>query len=102
MRFYVQVQAGLEMGASNNLISAGLGDVQIDFDLVYPNERSIHAGSAEALLSELVGLILPSLTGALGEIEIPEISGFTLNNVSVGLDGAEDGFVTLGGDLSTN
>lgn len=102
MRFYVQVQAGLEMGASNNLISAGLGDVEIEFDLVYPNERSVHAGSAEALLGELVGLILPSLTGALGEIAIPEISGFTLDNVSVGLDGAEDGFVTLGGDLSTN
>ncbi len=83
-------------------MSAGVGDVQIDFDLVYPNERSMHASDAEVLLSELVGLILPSLTDALGEIEIPELEGFTLSNINVELDGAEDGYVTLGGELSTN
>jgi hypothetical protein len=101
MRFYVQVQAGLELGASGNLMTAGLGDVEIEFDLTYPNERSVHAGSAESLLSELVGLILPSLTDALGEIEIPDLAGFTLSNVTVDLDGSEDGYVTLGGDLSS-
>ncbi len=102
MRFYVQVQAGLELSATGSLMSAGVGDVQIDFDLVYPNERSMHASDAEVLLSELVGLILPSLTDALGEIEIPELEGFTLSNINVELDGAEDGYVTLGGELSTN
>ena len=101
MRFYVQVQAGLELGASGNKLTAALGEVDIDFDLVYPNDRSMHAGSAENLLAELVGLILPELTGALGDIEIPDLAGFTLSNITVDLDGAEDGFVTLGGELSS-
>ncbi|HJN78311.1 MAG TPA: hypothetical protein QGF58_30640 [Myxococcota bacterium] len=103
MRFYVTVTVGLELEATaDSTLSAGLGDTEILFDLVYPNERSIHADGVESFLGELVDLLLPTLTGALGEFPIPDLEGFTLDNVNIDLDGAEDGYVTFGGDLTAN
>ncbi|MCP4806987.1 MAG: hypothetical protein GY913_18030 [Proteobacteria bacterium] len=103
MRFYVTVEAGLELGTtSDNTLSAGLGESSIKFDLVYPNERSMQAEGVENFLTTIVDTLLPSLTDALGEFAIPDIEGFTLDNVTIELDGAEDGYVTAGGDLSVN
>lgn len=103
MRFYVTVQAGLELGVtSDNTLSAGLGDSEILFDLVYPNDRSQQAEGVESFLTTLVDTLLPSLTGALGEFEIPDLEGFGLDNLTIELDGAEDGYVTAGGDLTVN
>lgn len=103
MRFYVTVNVGFELEATeDSALSAGLGDTEILFDLVYPNERSIHADGVESFLGSLVDMLLPTLTGALGEIAIPDLEGFTLDNITVELDGAEDGYVTFGGDLSAN
>jgi len=102
MRFYVTIDVGFELGAEEGTLNAGLGDTEILFDLVYPNERSIHADGVESFLGTLVDLLLPTLTGALGEFPIPELDGFTLDNITIELDGAEDGFVTLGGDLNAD
>jgi hypothetical protein len=102
MRVYVQVNAGLDLSASaDNTLSAGLGDINVRFDLVYPNEGGQYATDTEALLEALVPMLLPSLTDALGEIPIPDLAGFGLSGVTVGLEGAEDGVVVLGGDLVT-
>ena len=43
---------------------------------------------------------LDGITDALSEVPLPDLSGFGLSSPTVGLDGAEDGFVTLGGDLT--
>ncbi len=100
MRVYVQVDVGLDLSAgSDNTLSAGLGDINVRFDLVYPNEGGQYAADTEALLEALVPMLLPSLTDALGEIPIPDLAGFGLSSVTVGLDGAEDGVVVLSGDL---
>lgn len=100
MQLYVQVDAGLDLSAtSDNTLSAGLGDIDVRFDLTYPNEGGQYASDAEALLEALVPMLLPSLTDALGEIPIPDLAGFGLSGVTVGLEGAEDGVVVLGGEL---
>jgi hypothetical protein len=70
------------------------------FDVVYPDATSIGAADTEALLEELVPLLLPTLTGALGEVPIPDIQGFTVTGVTVDSEGPEDGYITLGGDLT--
>lgn len=103
LRTYVHLVAGLDMSAtSDGTLSAGLGDIDVQFDLVFPNEGGRYAADTEAFLEALVPLLLPSLTGALGEIPIPELDGFGLSSIGVSLDGAEDGIVVLSGDLSVN
>ena len=76
-----------------------MGEVNISFDLVYPNDRSAYAGDTEALLQTLVPMLLPQLTSALGEIPIPSFDGYGLSGISITLGGAEQGYVLLSGDL---
>lgn len=100
LRFYVSVEAGLGLSASaDNTLSAELGEVSIRFDLVHPDDRSFYAGDTEALLEALVPMILPELTGALGNIPIPSFDGYGLSGLSISLDGAESGYVVLSGSL---
>lgn len=100
MRVYVTVEAGLSISATaNNTISPSLGGLVLNFDLVYPNDRTAYAGDTEALLETLVPMLLPTLTGALGEIPIPSFDGYGLSNLAIGLDGPQDGYVTVGGTL---
>ncbi|MCB9759227.1 MAG: hypothetical protein H6739_05265 [Alphaproteobacteria bacterium] len=100
LRVYVHVQAGLGLSATaDNTLLPSLGELSLQFDLVYPNDRSAYAGNTEALLEALVPMLLPTLTDALGEVPIPDFDGYGLSNVSIGLDGAESGYVVLGGSL---
>ncbi|MCB9791730.1 MAG: hypothetical protein H6741_03295 [Alphaproteobacteria bacterium] len=103
LRVYVSLEAGLGLSATaNNTLLPSLGDLDLTFDLVHPNDRSQYAGNTEALLNALVPMLLPTLTDALGEVPIPDFDGYGLGNVAIGLDGAEDGYVTLGGSLTVN
>lgn len=100
LRVYVTLDAGLGISASSdNTLLPALGDVNISFDLVYPNDRSAYAGDTEALLQTLVPMLLPQLTSALGEIPIPSFDGYGLSGISITLGGAEQGYVLLSGDL---
>jgi hypothetical protein len=100
LQAYIATTVGLELGVSGDAtLSAGIGDVELHFDQTYPDDTSGYAGDTEALFEALVPMILPSLTGALGEIPIPEMEGITLSGIAVDLDGPESGYVTLGGDL---
>lgn len=103
IQVYVSAIAGLDVTVSSDAtLVAALGDAALYFDVVYPESNSVAASSVETLLDTLVPLLLPELTGALAEIEIPSFEGFGLTSVSVGLDGAEDGYVTLGGTLKAD
>jgi len=98
MRIYVSVFADMALEATeDNTLLAGLGDMEIVFDLDYPDDRSVYAEDTEVLLEALVPLLLPSLTDALGEIPIPNLDGFSLEIVDIGLAGAEDGYVEMEG-----
>lgn len=100
MQVYVSAEAGLNLSATSSAtLSAEIGDTEVWFDVVYPDAGSSEAAATEALLGMLVPLLLPELTGALGEIEIPEIEGFTLTDITVTQDGAERGYTVLSGDL---
>ena len=50
------------------------------FDVVYPDANSPAALSSEALMQALIPYLLPMLTDAITEIEIPSIDGFGILN----------------------
>lgn len=101
MQVYVSAEAGLNLTATSEAtLSAALGETSLTFDVVYPDASSTEAAAAEELLALLVPLILPELTGALSEIEIPAIEGFTLSGITVTQAGAESGYTVLSGSLS--
>ena len=102
IQVYVSAVAGLNLSATSDAtLSAEIGDTTLYFDVVYPDAGSTEAAAIEELLQTLVPLLLPELTGALGEIAIPEISGFSLTGISVSQDGPEQGYTVLSGDLAT-
>jgi len=103
LRVYVHIFAGMGLTTStDNTLTASLGDMDISFDLVYPNARSQYAGDTEAFLGALMPLLMPMLTDSLGAFPIPDIDGLTVGNINVALAGAEDGFVVASGDLVSN
>jgi hypothetical protein len=103
LRVYVHLFAGMGLTtSSDNTLTASIGDMDISFDLVYPNPRSQYAGDTEAFLGALMPLLMPMLTESLGSFPIPDIDGLTVGNINVALAGAEDGFVVASGDLVSN
>jgi len=103
MRMYVNIETALELDVTEaSTLSAGLGELNITFDLAYPDDRSAYAEDAELLLETLVPLLLPTLTDALGEIPIPELQGFTLTDFDIGPGGDDNGYMTIGGSLSAS
>lgn len=100
LQVYVHLIADMSLETSTeNALVIGIGDMDIWFDLVYPNARSQYAGDTEAFLAELMPLLVPMLSDSLGEFPLPSLEGMSIGNISVGLDGAEDGFVVASGDL---
>ena len=71
-------------------------------DVTYAmSEMSMSPESTEALLADLIPYYLPEITGALGEISLPSIEGFTLSSISTTMDGGDTppGYWTLSGAL---
>ncbi len=98
---YTSVIADLELEVSpEGTLLPSLGEMQIWFDVVRPQAGTEASADAEALLGALIPMLLPSLTEGLGEVPIPDIQGFSLDVVSIVLDGAESGYVTVNGDLA--
>ena len=103
IQVFTTIVADLDLDASSSsTLSAGLGDLDTWFDVTVPANNTQGSADTEALLDALLPALLPTLTGALGEVPIPDMSGFTIKNISVSLAGPEDGYVNLGGDLDMN
>jgi hypothetical protein len=101
LRAYVTVFAGMDVDVDSDLtLSMELSDITVSFDVVHPEGNTLGASDTEDLLYALVPLILPMLTDALGEIPMPEIDGFALDNITIGTGGAGNGYLELGGDLN--
>lgn len=100
---YVSTFVDLTLDAtSSGTLALELGTPEVYFDVVYPDANTAGALATEELLAELIPLLLPVVTDALGEIPIPEISGFTLDNIGVDLGGSGNGYVEVGGDLEAD
>ena len=76
-------------------LSATVGSPTLSTDVIYPDGGS--AADTEALLTELAPLLLPVLTDALGEIAIPSIQGFNIQNLTLNV---VDGNLVMTGALS--
>ncbi len=101
LRAYVTVFAGMDVAVDSDLtLSMELSDLMVSFDVTHPEGNTLGAQDTEDLLYALIPLIMPMLTDALGEIPMPEIEGFSLENITIGTGGAEDGYLVLGGDLN--
>jgi hypothetical protein len=100
VKAYVSAFADMDISAvGDSALSATVGQADVYFDVVIPESHTLAAGDTEALLEALVPLLLPMLTDAIGEIEIPSISGFGINNISISTGGSMNGYVKLGGNL---
>ncbi len=100
MTFYVGLEAGLDLTVTANATLAA--NITVDdtwFDVVYPVFPNGLGTDMEDLLDLLVPALTPLLTDAIGEIPIPEFSGFTMDNLTIETAGAENGYVDVGGDL---
>ena len=101
LRAYVTVFAGMDVDVDSDLtLSMELSDLMVSFDVTHPEANSLGASDTEDLLYALIPLIMPLLTDALGEIPMPEIDGFSLDNITIATGGAENGYLELGGDLN--
>ena len=82
LEVYASVLADLQLSANSTAITPNVGTPAFVFDVIFPAANSEGAQSAESLLDALLPLLIPNLTDAIGEIEIPSISGFGFNNVN--------------------
>ena len=94
MELYANIFAPLEISASASAVSANIGTPESYFDVVYPVTGS---DAAEGLLDELIPLLLPTLTDAIGGLELPSFQGFNVSGLSTTLSGGQ---VKLNGTLS--
>ena len=100
LQMYMGLDAGLELTVTPSAtLSATIVDADTWFDAVYPPMPNNLEGDFENLLDTMVPSLTPLITDAIGEIPIPEISGFTLTNISIAASGPELGYVDAGGDL---
>jgi hypothetical protein len=94
MELYAHIFAPLEISASSSSISASVGTPNSYFDVVYPTAG---ASSAEGLFNELIPLLLPSITDAIGGLELPSFQGFSISSVTTTVN---NGQLILTGTLS--
>ena len=82
LELYVSTFAPIDINSDGQSISTEIGTPEFYFDVTFPEANSSGAQSAEALMAELMPLILPTLTESLGEIALPDITGFSFTNVT--------------------
>ena len=100
LQLYMGMEAGLELSVTPNAtLSASIVDADSWVDATYPPMPNNLETEFEDLLDLMLPSLTPLITDAIGEIPIPEISGFTLQNVSISASGPELGYVDAGGDL---
>lgn len=99
MRVYVTILGGLDLAVANGNLSPAITDTRVYFDVTEPAANTVASRDTEDLLEALVPLLLPALTGALGEIPLPAVGGFSITIDDLYVDGPENGFVTVDADL---
>lgn len=101
LRMYVGLTADLSLEVTPDAtLAANITNVTPWFDVTEPVLPADFETGTEELLVTLVPMLLGQITDALGTIPIPDISGFSMTDVSVEAAGAEDGYVNISGELT--
>jgi len=101
MEVYVSTVVGLDFVADGDTeLVAETSDEVVYFDVIYPESGTQAASDTEALLELLVPILLPDLAETIGSIPLPELEGLTLTGIDLDMEGAEDGVLIVGGDLT--
>ena len=89
----------LDMGSGGDLVPT-LSDMDLYFDVVVPQANTVGAADTEAVFQILMPVLLDDMIGGIASLPIPEIDGFSMSGMTVGIGGAESGFVTVEGNIS--
>jgi hypothetical protein len=93
---YLTAEADVGLAISGTTLTPTLGTAQAWVDVIHPAEGG---DPIEDLIEDLVPALVPLLTDVLTEIEIPEFEGFSFTIDSAELDGPDQGYFTLSGEL---
>jgi len=103
MELFVSAVAPLSLdGGSGSSISLSIGDAEVYVDVVFTDPSyTVTPESTESLFGDLMSLYLPEITGAVGEIPLPDFAGFGLTITESGLIGPDvpPGYWALSGNL---
>jgi hypothetical protein len=102
MELYVSARIPLTLAASaeGDAIAIELADPEVWVDVIAPDASSAAAAGAEGAFAVLLPAFLPEITGALGEIPIPTLYGFGLEDITTDLVGTDNGHLVIGGNLA--
>ena len=105
MELYLAVDAPLDLEAapSGASIDLAIGEPVVHVDVVYTDESyTISREATEGLFADLMPLYLPSLTGAIASIPLPEFEDFSLASVESAMTGGStpEAFWTMTGELT--
>lgn len=80
-------------------ISAGMGDMEMFFDVVTPPSSNPMSQHLETIFAVVLDAMLPDLLGGLSAIEVPTLEGFTLVDPVIETSGTDDGYLLIGTSL---
>ncbi len=104
MSLYVSTEAPMALSAAADGTSIGLelGEPTVMVDVVSTSsDYSVTIDDTETLFADLMPLYLPEITGAVGEVTLPSIGGFSIGDISTSMAGSDPvpGFFLLSGEL---
>jgi hypothetical protein len=100
LQVYVSVNADFSLSnVGDDRLSASIGATEFSFTVTVPEGNTTAAADTEALLGALMPLLLPRITGAFSQIEVPSIAGFGIRDLSVRATGQNGAWLSLGGNL---
>ena len=97
---YLAADAGMDLGLTDaGSLTTTVSDAILELDVTYPADSSMD--ELEEFLEEALPVMLEDIMGtSLAEIPIPALSGYVITDITMGLEGAEDGYFTLSGVLT--
>jgi hypothetical protein len=100
LHFFAGVEADLDVSVTEAAtLAPQVSNVHGWIDVTEPVLPNHFEVETEELLLSMVPLIEMQLGSALGELPIPDISGFTMSGITVEAAGPEGGYINAGGEL---
>jgi hypothetical protein len=98
---WVSVRADLDVDVSmDGKLSVVISNPQFAVDVTLLSDPDTDSMQVEALFESLLPILLGDLGSAFGGVDLPSISGFSLENTSVRTGGGDAGFLIIDGELT--